>query len=183
MKDTAEAISRSHGTVPEAPSYGKPCGPLRPPLRPREHVVAVPIVRKAAPSKLDCVMGECSDRLRREFAHEIEQDPRGFKKQAVNLLKRSLPPFSGRPSEESVTKTMQLRKQGHPWREIYPIVIPNYGRLDPDVRRLAEGNLRSACRSRRNTERRKRQGRLSAETTPSANASLDPDHSSSPQSG
>jgi len=118
---------------------------------------------------LDQVMRSAAGRLRREFACEIAADPKGFKKQVTYHLKRHLPPFAGRPTEDSVTKTIDLRKRGNQWKAIYPLVILNCAQLDAAVRRQAESNLRAAVRSRRNAaKRRKRQRQLSAEAnTPS----------------
>jgi hypothetical protein len=95
-------------------------------------------------------------RLRREHAEEIKRDARGFKHRACGLLKRCLPPFAGRPTEDSITVAAELRKQDRPWKEVYPVVIPDYATLDTPVRRQAESNLRSALRSRRNARKRRR---------------------------
>jgi hypothetical protein len=108
-------------------------------------------------------------RLRREHAQEIESDAKEFKHRACGLLKRYLPPFAGRPTEDSINTAAKLRKQNREWQEIYPVAIPEHATLDPPVRRQAESNLRSALRSRRNArKRRRRRRRLGVETKPRA---------------
>jgi hypothetical protein len=107
-------------------------------------------------------------RLRREHAQEIESDAKEFKHRACGLLKRCLPPFAGRPTEDSITVAAELRKQDRPWKEVYPVVIPNYATLDAPVRRQAESNLRSALRSRRNARKRRRRRKLIAKKRPRA---------------
>jgi len=104
--------------------------------------------------------------LRRDFALEIQDDPKKFKKQAVHALKRCLPPHPGRPQEAYVTRAIELRKQNVPWNEIYRQCIPNYQQLPLAEQRLAGYDLRAACRSRRNaSKRRKRHRKSSAETS------------------
>ena len=98
-------------------------------------------------------------RLRRDFADEIAEDSRQFKKRAVHYLKRHLPPFPGRPPEASLTRAIELRKEGFEWKQIYPLCIPGHSRLPAAVRRQAESNLRGACRSRRNAAKRRRRER------------------------
>ncbi len=100
-------------------------------------------------------------RLLREHAEEVKRDAKGFKNRACGLFKRCLPPFAGRPTEDSITRAGELRKQDRQWKEIYPVVILNHATLDPPIRRQAESNLRSALRSRRNARRRRRQRRRS----------------------
>ena len=101
--------------------------------------------------------------LQRDYAHQIAEDPRGFKKRVVHKLKLYLPPGPGRPAEASITKAVELRKQGLDWKQIYPQCIPNHAQFDPPIRRMAELNLRAARRSRLNAarKRRKRQRKFS----------------------
>jgi hypothetical protein len=121
-------------------------------------------------AELDGVVSQFAAHLCRDFADEIAADPKGFKKQATHHLKRHLPPFAGRPTEDSITKAIDLRKRGNQWKTIYPLVIPNRAQLDAAVRRQAESNLRAAVRSRRNAaKRRKRRQQLSAEAKPARN--------------
>jgi len=63
-------------------------------------------------------------RLRRVYAKEISSDPRTFKKSVVEILRRHLPPFAGRPTEEAITMAAALRTEGREWREIYRLVMP-----------------------------------------------------------
>jgi len=115
-------------------------------------------------------MRQIAARLRREFSQRIARDPRKFKRLAVYYLKSYLPPGPGRPPEKDTTKAMQLCKRGLEWKEIYPQCIPDHTQLTPAVRRQEESKLRGACRSRRNTaKRRKTQQGFSAATIPPAN--------------
>lgn len=95
-------------------------------------------------------------RITKLFAPEIASDPRGFKKSVTAILKRNLPPFPGRPTEQSITSAVTLRRGGQDWKQIYPQVIPNHANLDPAVRRQAESNLRASVRSRRNARQRRK---------------------------
>lgn len=97
--------------------------------------------------------------LRRDYATEIDADARGFKKRVARLLKLSLPPFPGRPTEPAVTEAIKLRKQGKEWKHIYPQAIPDHAVLDPIQKRYSEANLRAAVRSRQNAARRRERER------------------------
>lgn len=108
------------------------------------------------------VVGQFSSQLRRDFASEIAADPKGFKKRVVHWLRRSLPPFAGRPSEASITNAINLRLRGETWKQVYPQLIPSHSAMDAAVRRLAESNLRAAVRSRRNARRRRKHRRQSS---------------------
>jgi hypothetical protein len=115
-------------------------------------------------------MQQTAARLRRDFAPRIAQDPQKFKRLAVSHLRRYLPPGPGRPAGDAVTLALEFRKQGLEWKQIYPQCIPGHAQLTSAVRRQAESNLRGACRSRRNTaRRRKARHDFSAATTPPAN--------------
>ena len=114
-----------------------------------------------------------AERITKLFASEIASDPRGFKKRVTAILKRNLPPFPGRPTEQSITHAARLKGGGTGWQEIYPVVIPDHAQLDPATRRQAESNLRSAIRSRRNARRRRNaRPKLLAQTTPDSNVPL-----------
>lgn len=116
-----------------------------------------------------------ANRISVQFASEIASDPRGFKKQLTQIIKRNLPPFSGRPTEQSITQAARLKAGGNSWQDIYPVVIPDHAQMDPPTRRVAESNLRSAIRSRRNARRRRNIRRtLLAQTTPVSNVPLSP---------
>jgi hypothetical protein len=123
-------------------------------------------------------------RLRREHPEEVRADARGFKNRVCGLLRRYLPPFTGRPTEDSITTAAELRKQNCQWKDIYPLVIPGHATLDPPVRRQAESNLRAALRSRRNARRRRnRRRRFIAEKTPTSNVPSGPQLQSGVQVG
>lgn len=92
--------------------------------------------------------------LRREFATEIERDARGFKRDAVCLLRAALSPGPGRPRSKAVTLAIQLRAQGKPWQAIYAQCIP--ASLVDDARQVAQSRLRCAVRSRRTAGRRRK---------------------------
>lgn len=97
---------------------------------------------------------EFAARLRAEFASEIEQDARGFKRRVLGFLKGELPPGPGRPCEEIVTCAARMRTEGRNWQEIYAVCLPHVA--EPDSRHLAQSRLRSAVRARRNASRRRR---------------------------
>jgi len=86
-------------------------------------------------------------RLRVEFAPEIARDPRGFKRGVVHLLKVELPPYSGRPSHENVTRADEMRKAGKGWKEIYVVCLPQ--RANPVLCQRDQYLLRGAVRARR----------------------------------
>jgi hypothetical protein len=91
--------------------------------------------------------------LRREFATEIERDARGFKRDAVCLLRTALSGAPGRPRSEAVTLAIELRAQGKPWQVIYSQCIPSS--LVDEARQVAQSRLRSAVRERRTAGKRR----------------------------
>ncbi|MGA2327058.1 MAG: hypothetical protein ABSH05_12320 [Bryobacteraceae bacterium] len=121
--------------------------------------IATPRGKERKQKDLARTMRRIGARLQRDFAEQIAQDRRKFKKRAVHYLKRCLPPFPGRPPEASSTRAIELRKAGLEWRQIYPLCIPGHSEMPPAVRRQAESNLRAACRSRRNAAKRRRRQR------------------------
>lgn len=105
-------------------------------------------------------------KLTRQFQDEIRSDPRQFKKRVIEVLRRSLPPFGGRPTDESVTTAANMRANQEEWLAVYRAVIPNHSQMDSAARSHAESNLRSAVRSRRNARARRKRHRGSiAETS------------------
>ncbi|MGO9093821.1 MAG: hypothetical protein ACLQGV_01235 [Bryobacteraceae bacterium] len=64
----------------------------------------------------------------------------------IHYLKRCFPPCPGRPPEATLTKAIELRREGMEWEAIYPFRIPYLSQTAPAVRRQAESNLRGACR-------------------------------------
>lgn len=109
-----------------------------------------------SPKDLARAVRQFGTRLRRDFADEIAEDARKFKSLAIHYLKRCLPPYPGRPPEASLTRAIELRKQGTEWKQIYPLCIPGHSEMPGAIRRQAESNLRGACRSRRNAAKRRR---------------------------
>ncbi len=128
---------------------------------------------KAAKRDLDRTIRQIAACLKRDFAAEIARDAAAFKRRAVHRLKLHLPPGPGRPCLESVTRAADMRSQGKPWREIYHVCIPDYAKLDPASRQVAQWNLRNAVRSRRNSRRRRSKARVgsSAAANPRADVS------------
>lgn len=111
---------------------------------------------------LPSVMRLIASDLMQRFSTMIAADPTRFKKQVVYYLKRNLPPGPGRPAEDAITKAMELRTQGHSWQFIYQLCIANHLHLPPAERRVAQDNLRAACRSRRNAAKRRKRRRTCA---------------------
>lgn len=116
-----------------------------------------------SPKDLARAIRQFGARLRRDFADQIAENAREFKKLVVHDLKRSLPPHSGRPPEASLTKAIELHNEGLEWKAIYPQCIPGHSQMPPAVRRQAESNLRGACRSRRNAAKRRRRQRAESD--------------------
>jgi hypothetical protein len=94
-------------------------------------------------------------RLCRQFplafrdAHSVES-----KETAIRWLRVALPPHPGRPRKASVTLACRLRREGVPWREIYPRCIENLAAFDWRTRRQEIRRLRNAYRARHRLVRR-----------------------------
>jgi hypothetical protein len=129
-------------------------------LSPREAVSgqSKPLAVEAA-KNLERRVTKFANQLRQSHADEIARDPKKFKRRAVGFLRRKLPPFVGRPADESITRAATLRAEGREWQAVYPVCIHNHGSLTAAERRQAESNLRAALRSRRNATRRRRRAR------------------------
>jgi hypothetical protein len=119
-------------------------------------VIGTPGSVKSGGANLPRVMKRIAADLMRRFPLMISEDPKRFKKQAVYHLKRNLPPRPGRPMEDAISKAIEMRNQGYPWKQIYPVCIANHAVLPPAERRVAQDNLRAARRSRRNAAKRRR---------------------------
>jgi len=128
--------------------------------------VPQPLVFGARPMQLERAIHLFAGQLRRRYSEEICSDAKKFKNRVVSIIRRELPPFPGRPTEEAINRAIELHKQGQLWKEIYPQCISYHFELEPPARRQAESNLRAAIRSRRNAarRRRKRQRQLNAES-------------------
>jgi hypothetical protein len=94
-------------------------------------------------------------KLKRKFVPVVAQDPRQFKKAAIHLLKRHLPPGPGRIADAAVTKAIHLRNEGVPWEHVYTACIPGYSSLSHAGRFYVASRLRTARRSRINTRKRR----------------------------
>jgi hypothetical protein len=148
----------------EGSGFGKPGGPIRPPLRAQTHASAAgqadPVAKETTTSErageLHAEMRRVAARLAKRFPDEIRTDPKRFKRRAVTALRQALPPSPGRPAQAAVTLALKLRQMGKTWPEIYPLCIAGHRELEPATGRRAESSLRSACRSRRNARRRRR---------------------------
>lgn len=171
----SKALPGRPNAFPQTDGFGKPGGPIRPPLRQANPAVSpeVDVLLPGDPGQGQAIRRDLKQdvkriaaRLRPRYAEEMQRDPRGFKKRVCSLIRRYLPPFAGRPTNESVTSAIGLRELGLEWKAIYPQVMPNHVNLDSAVRRQVQSNLRAAVRSRGNAaKRRKRRQQLLAETT------------------
>jgi hypothetical protein len=153
-RTSAAAPARTRGArrVGQKPRTDSPMGTRKSVQRsvttPEKPVPSVPV------RDLGALVQEFGDLLRREFAANIERDARGFKRDALCLLRAALSPGPGRPRSEAVTLAIELRAQGKPWQAIYSQCIPSA--LVDDARQLAQSRLRSAVRSRHNAGRRRK---------------------------
>jgi hypothetical protein len=89
--------------------------------------------------------GKC---LRNTFPSAIDQDPGAFKNLTVRLVKKELPPHSGRPADEVITRASEIRKAGADWAHVYAECLPP--NLSGEDLVIAKENLRAALRARRN---------------------------------
>lgn len=89
-------------------------------------VIAWPPLRPETPEALEALARECQRIARR--------------------LKRQRPP--GKPASQVVSRALELRSQAVPWHRLYRM-IPGYGSMGNEARRLARERLRDAVRHRR----------------------------------
>jgi hypothetical protein len=82
-------------------------------------------------------------RLRFNFRAEIEQDAAQFKRRAVGLVRRNLPPQRRRPCSHPVTRALLLRARKTPWPRVYSACLPS------SADRRERLNLRVAVRMQR----------------------------------
>src|SRR5260370_23058182 len=94
--------------------------------------------------------------LRQKVAAERTEDPRAFKECAVRYLRLALGPGPGRPPKKTVTQAGKMRAEGKTWCEVYSACLSHSEGISADTWTLACLRLRSAVRSRRSTERRRR---------------------------
>src|SRR5690349_15531378 len=83
-----------------------------------------------SPFSLDAPAAAFAARLKRKFAAEIARDPRAFKKAVLHYLRIHLPPGPGRLPDEAITRATTLRSMGRQWKDIYPVCIPAYDKLN-----------------------------------------------------
>src|SRR6267378_7580081 len=65
-----------------------------------------------------------AQQLRSKFRAEIELDAAQFKRRAVGLFPRNLPPQPGRPCAHPVTCAFRFRARKRPWPEVYRACLP-----------------------------------------------------------
>ena len=97
---------------------------------------------------------EFAIRLRRDYAPEIAADPWAFKRKAKRLFCLYLPPGPGRPRKATITRALELHRQGTPWPDIYRECIPNHISLPWKERRLEIIRLRNAVRARKRLDQK-----------------------------
>jgi hypothetical protein len=89
-----------------------------------------------------------AEALRRDFAGDINRDPRFFKKQVLRLIRRWLPPRPGRPTNPKTEAAFALLQEGKTVRQILRLQIRDFDKLDTWSRMLAEKGLRQALARR-----------------------------------
>ena len=86
--------------------------------------------------------------LKFHYADNIAADPRAFKKIVLRLVRRELPPRRGRPNDPQIDSAVQLVQQGKTVKQVLPLQIPGFDKLDTYGRYLAEKGLRAAITRR-----------------------------------
>lgn len=107
------------------------------------------------PKELGPTIRQFAKRLRHDHASEIAADPWGFKRKAKRFLGLYLPPSPGRPRKATITRALELHRQGTPWPDIYRECIPNHASLGWKERRLEIGRLRNGVRTRQRLNRKR----------------------------
>lgn len=107
---------------------------------------------------VDRAVQDLTSRLKEQHGQLLADDDhaREFKKYIVRRIKADLPPGPGRPPNAAITKAMQLRDQGVSWGDVCLECIPDFNELPIGKRQVLKSELRSRCRSRRNTARRRK---------------------------
>lgn len=88
-------------------------------------------------------------RLKTDFAKEVERDPAQFKKQALRIIRAALPLKRGRPRDPQIEAAVRMIADGNSLKDVLRSQLPNFDRLDTYGRYLAEKGLRSAIARRR----------------------------------
>ena len=94
------------------------------------------------PGTLEHATQAFAQALRSDFAEEAIRDPRAFKQRVLQLIRRSLPPWRGRPVNPKTEAAFALRQQGKTVRQILRLQIHDFDQLDTWGRMLAEKGLR-----------------------------------------
>ena len=99
-------------------------------------------------SQLERAIGQIGETIRRDFGDEMARDPAGFKKQAVWLFRRELPPRPGRPNDPRLDAVCRMIEEGKTVKQVLRIQVPDFDRLDTYGAYLAEKGLRAALARR-----------------------------------
>jgi hypothetical protein len=102
---------------------------------------------------LEAMTRDFAHRLKRNFAHEITQDAKEFKKRVLQFVRRELPPRRGRPNDPRLDAAARMVANGRSLREVLRAQVPSFDGLDTYGRYLAEKGLRSAVTRRRRMAR------------------------------
>ena len=112
----------------------------------------VPICSQFAPPDREAIRRQVegfAKRLSRRFPQAFANGHGpSTKEEIIHWIRAVLPPHPGRPRKPSITLACELRRKGHPWREIYPQCIPNLSARTWAERRLEIRRLRNAYRGR-----------------------------------
>ena len=93
------------------------------------------------------IVQDFDERLKHDFATEIESDTLGFNRRVIRALNSELPPRPGRPCIAVVSRAVEMRARGQSWQQIYAVCLASDE--EPSFRQLAQSRLRSAVRARR----------------------------------
>lgn len=102
-----------------------------------------------APVDVDSTIRDFAAKLKRDFSEELTTEARGFKKRAVRLFRRELPPGRGRPSDPLLDAGARMVDEGKPARDVLRWLVPGYDQLDTVGRYLTAKGLRAALARRR----------------------------------
>ena len=98
---------------------------------------------------LEAGVREFADRLKRNFAQEIANNPRDFKKRVLRLIRHELPLKKGRPPSPQIEEALTMLRQGKSVRDVLRAQISGFDGLDVYGRYLAEKALRQALARKR----------------------------------
>jgi hypothetical protein len=104
---------------------------------------------------LDQRVKQFAAKLKRDFATEIIENPRAFKARLIGKIRVALPRKPpGRRGSPEVRRAAEIylrdykskQREGN-WHEIGKQVIPDYGKLTPQIQRLHRMSLRANVHS------------------------------------